>query len=127
MQKALLTKREKSMASIRSIMSRAVRNAYRNGKDDETFPPLVLFDCKGRPVGRLKKGDAVIYYNIRGEREVELTQSLTDAGFDKFPVENDLTLHFATMIEYEKDLNVQRCLSAGGRDQRHPERNHCKA
>jgi 2,3-bisphosphoglycerate-independent phosphoglycerate mutase len=87
-------------------MSRAVKNAYRNGEDDETFPPLVLFNRKGLPAGRLKKGDAIIYYNIRGEREGELTQSLTDVGFDKFPVANDLTLHFATMIEYQKDLSV---------------------
>jgi 2,3-bisphosphoglycerate-independent phosphoglycerate mutase len=94
------------VTSTNSIISRAVRNAYGNGEDDETFPPLVLFDRKNRPVGRLKKGDAVIYYNIRGEREVELTQSLTDAGFEKFPVENDLVLHFATMIEYQKDLRV---------------------
>jgi 2,3-bisphosphoglycerate-independent phosphoglycerate mutase len=95
------------VASNRSVMSRAVRNAYTNGEDDETFPPLVLFDHKSRPVGRLKNGDAVIYYNIRGEREVELTLSLTDPGFDKFPVDNDLTLHFATMIEYQKDMNVR--------------------
>jgi 2,3-bisphosphoglycerate-independent phosphoglycerate mutase len=87
-------------------MSRAVKNAYRNGEDDETFPPLVLFNRKGLPAVRLKKGDAIIYYNIRGEREGELTQSLTDVGFDKFPVANDLTLHFATMIEYQKDLSV---------------------
>jgi len=106
MKKPLFTKREKSTARIRSIMSCAVRNAYGNGADDETFPPLVLFDRKGLPAGRLKKEDAVIYYNIRGEREVELTQSLTDAGFDKFPVENDLVLHFATMIEYQKGLSV---------------------
>ncbi len=106
MQKSLLTKREKSVASITSIMSRAVRNAYGNGKDDETLPPLVLFDSNAQPMGRLKKGDAVIYYNIRGEREVELTQSLTGAGFDKFPVENDLPLSFVTMIEYQKDLRV---------------------
>ncbi|MGC9976277.1 MAG: alkaline phosphatase family protein [Syntrophales bacterium] len=94
------------MSTIGRIMSRAVRNAYRDGKEDETLPPLVLFDRKGRPVGRLKNGDAVIYYNIRGEREVELTRSLTDADFDKFPAENDLTLHFATMIEYQKGLRV---------------------
>ena len=105
MQKSF-TKKEMSMPSISSIMSRAVRKEYRNGKEDETFPPLILFDRQARPVGRLRKGDAVIYYNIRGEREVELTRSLVDAGFDKFPVEDDLTLHFATMIEYQKGLKV---------------------
>ncbi|MGZ3634574.1 MAG: alkaline phosphatase family protein [Syntrophales bacterium] len=87
-------------------MSCAVRAAYRNGKDDETLPPLVLFDNNGQPLGRLKKGDAIIYYNIRGEREVELTQSLTDAGFREFPVSNNLPLSFATMVEYKKDLRV---------------------
>src|SRR5271157_665278 len=91
---------------MRHIMSCAVRDAYRNGKDDETLPPIVLFDNDGQPMGRLKKGDAIIYYNIRGEREVELTQSLTDAGFDEFPVATDLPLSFATMIEYKKDLRV---------------------
>jgi len=105
MQKSF-TEKDIYMPSISSIMSRAVSQEYRNGQEDETFPPLVLFDRQGRPAGRLKKGDAVIYYNIRGEREVELTRSLVDAGFDKFPVEDDLTLHFATMIEYQKGLKV---------------------
>ncbi len=94
------------MPGVRYVMSRAVRNAYQAGKEDETLPPLVLFNRAGQPAGRLKKGDAVIFYNVRGEREVELTKSLMDAGFDKFPVEKNLTLHFATMIEYYKELNA---------------------
>jgi 2,3-bisphosphoglycerate-independent phosphoglycerate mutase len=87
-------------------MSRAVRDAYREGKEDETLSPLVLVDHNGNSTGRFKTGDSVIFYNIRGEREVELTKSLTDRSFDKFPVERDLNLHFATMIEYQKGLNV---------------------
>ena len=95
------------MPDARFVMSHAVRNAYREGKDDETLPPLVVFNREGQPVGRMKKGDAVIFYNVRGEREVELTRSLIDAGFDKFFVEKDLTLHFATMIEYHRKLNIR--------------------
>jgi len=87
-------------------MSRAVRDAYREGKEDETLPPLVLLNQTGQPVGRLKKGDAVIFYNLRGEREVELTKSLTDVHFNEFPIEKNLTLHFTTMIEYHEKLNV---------------------
>ena len=94
------------MPGARFAMSRAVRNAYREGKNDETLPPLVLFNHDDQPGGRLKKGDAAIFYNIRGEREAELTKSLMDVGFDKFPVEKDLTLHFATMIEYYKEPDV---------------------
>jgi len=87
-------------------MSRAVRDAYREGKEDETLPPLVLLNQGGQPIGRLKNGDTVIFYNLRGEREVELTRSLTDIQFNEFSTEKNLALHFATMIEYNEKLNV---------------------
>ncbi len=87
-------------------MSRAVRDAYRRGEDDETLNPLVLTDPSGRPAGRIGKGDAVIFYNIRGEREVELSRSLTEDGFREFPTAGPLGLHYATMIEYSRELKV---------------------
>ncbi|MBN2846097.1 MAG: alkaline phosphatase family protein [Deltaproteobacteria bacterium] len=86
-------------------MSRAVRDAYRTNSDDETLEPMILFDERGNAIGRIAEGDSVIFYNIRGEREIELTESLTDSSFDRFPVK-DLGLTFATMIEYQKGLNV---------------------
>lgn len=89
------------------IMSRAVREAYRRSEDDETMEPLVLCDADGGPVGRIRRGDGVIFYNIRGEREVELTRSLIEAGFDPFPVEKDLSLTFVTMIEYDTRLTTR--------------------
>jgi len=88
-------------------MSQAVRNAYLRNSDDETMEPLVLMDAGQRPVGRIGKNDAVIFYNIRGEREIELTRSLTERGFSAFSPVDDLSLSFATMIEYKKGLNVQ--------------------
>jgi 2,3-bisphosphoglycerate-independent phosphoglycerate mutase len=94
------------MSDIRFPMSHALRNAYSEGKEDETLPPLVLLNNIGQPIGRIKIGDAVLFYNIRGEREVELSRSLVEAGFDEFNVEKDLALHFATMSEYHKGLNA---------------------
>ena len=49
----------------------ALRMAYQNGEDDETLEPLVLVDKKEQPLGRIKDGDYVIFYNIRGEHEIE--------------------------------------------------------
>jgi 2,3-bisphosphoglycerate-independent phosphoglycerate mutase len=88
-------------------MSRAVKTAYANGMEDETIEPYVLMKGPGRPAGRIRPGDAVIFYNIRGEREIELTESLTDPAFDKFPVEPGLPSAFATMIEYRKGLHCR--------------------
>lgn len=88
-------------------LSVAVREAYRSGREDETLTPVVLCDAGGRPLGRFRKGDSVIFYNIRGEREGELTESLIRTDFPHFPVENGLDLKFATMISYGKDLDVR--------------------
>ena len=87
-------------------LARAVHRAYRSGENDETLHPLVLEDDRGVPSGRIGPGDSVIFYNIRGEREIELTQSLTEAGFSAFPVRKDLDLRFCTMIEYTRGLSV---------------------
>jgi 2,3-bisphosphoglycerate-independent phosphoglycerate mutase len=87
-------------------LSDAVRQAYREGQEDETLLPLVLVDSQSHALGRINKGDSVIFYNIRGEREIELTRSLTEDDFSEFPVEKKLSLNFTTMIEYQKGLNV---------------------
>lgn len=92
---------------LKCPLAQAVRSAYSTGVDDEKMEPFVLVDEQGVPVGRFENGDAVIFYDLRGEREVELTQSLTDPGFQIFPVKRPLELTFATLIEYEPGLNVQ--------------------
>jgi 2,3-bisphosphoglycerate-independent phosphoglycerate mutase len=92
-------------------MAQAVREAYRAGEEDETLEPRVLVDPRGRPIGRLRDGDYVIFYNLRGEREVELCQSLLDKDFSHFPVERNLHLNMATMIPYHQKLNARVAFS----------------
>ena len=88
-------------------MSQAVANAYARDEEDETLLPLVLVNDQKKPIGRIHPGDSVIFYNIRGEREIELTRSFTEKTFREFPVNQDLAVNFATMIEYQKGLNVE--------------------
>jgi 2,3-bisphosphoglycerate-independent phosphoglycerate mutase len=87
-------------------MAEAVRAAYRAGEEDETLEPLVRVDGHGRPVGPIRDGDYVIFYDIRGEREVELTSAFVDPGFSAFP-RRPMTVRFATMIEYHPELDVR--------------------
>ncbi|MGC8838723.1 MAG: alkaline phosphatase family protein [Anaerolineae bacterium] len=86
-------------------MARAVREAYVRGEDDETLEPLVLVDRAGRPIGRVQEGDYVIFYDLRGEREIELTQAFTAPTFDRFP--RPIRARFATLVEYDPDLDVR--------------------
>lgn len=93
-------------------MAEAVRAAYQAGEnDDETLEPRVLVGRDGQPIGRFRDGDYVIFYNLRGEREVELCQSLLDKDFTHFLVERNLRLNMVTMIPYHKSLNVKIAFS----------------
>jgi len=87
-------------------MAEAVRAAYRAGEEDEALEPLARVDEQGRPVGSIRDGDYVIFYDIRGEREVELTSAFVDPGFSAFP-RRPMTVRFATMIEYHPELDVR--------------------
>ena len=73
-----------SEKKARRPMAEAVLNAYRNGQEDEAMNPIVLDDENGRPVGRINAGDYVIFYDIRGEREIQLSECLTDPNFAHF-------------------------------------------
>jgi 2,3-bisphosphoglycerate-independent phosphoglycerate mutase len=92
---------------FKTPMAIAVREAYGRGEEDEALDPLVLVDGSGVPIGRMGRGDYVIFYDIRGEREIELTESLVDDNLDEFPTVKGLGLKFVTMIEYDKKLDVE--------------------
>lgn len=87
-------------------LAEALRAAYRASEDDETMEPLVLVDAAGRPIGRVRDGDYVVFYDIRGEREIELTEAFVAEEFPHFPRE-PMKTNWVTMIEYHPDLDVR--------------------
>ncbi len=95
-------------------MAEAVRAAYAAGQEDEALEPLVRVDAEGRPVGCIQDGDYVIFYDVRGEREIELTSAFVDADFPHFD-RPAMTVPFATMIEYHPDLDVHVAFPPLGR------------
>ncbi len=95
-------------------MSAAVRSAYTKGEEDETLGPLVLTDSGAKPLGRIQKGDSVIFYNIRGEREIELTESLTKKGFKAFAVRRGAGSGFYNHDPIPPGVGRERGLCAGG-------------
>lgn len=90
-----------------SALVKAIREAYQLGQEDEELEPIVAVDTARKPIGRIERGDSVIFYDIRGEREIQITASLTKDEFDHFEVKRDLDLDFTTMIEYASSLDVR--------------------
>jgi 2,3-bisphosphoglycerate-independent phosphoglycerate mutase len=72
--------------------------------------PLVRVDGTGAngatPIGRIQDGDYVIFYDLRGEREIELTQAFVDDEFPYFE-RAPIKTRWVTMIEYDSDLDVR--------------------
>ena len=89
----------------------AIRNYYEHPlsetqKGDEFVPATTITGPDGRPLATIGNGDAVLFYNYRGDRPREITKAfvLDDfKGFDRGP---KLDLYYATMTEYEAGLPV---------------------
>lgn len=76
-------------------------------KGDEFVIPTAITGPDGKALGPVRDGDAVVFYNYRGDRPRELTKAfvLDDfKGFDRGP---KLDLYYATMTEYEAGLPVR--------------------
>ncbi|MCZ6679885.1 MAG: 2,3-bisphosphoglycerate-independent phosphoglycerate mutase [Candidatus Poribacteria bacterium] len=87
---------------------------------DEFIEPTVVTDDQGQPLPRISDGDAVIFYNFRGDRPRELCKAFCLAEFPFEGVGKDgvtrqmgfergkkLDIKFVTMTEYEQGLPVE--------------------
>jgi 2,3-bisphosphoglycerate-independent phosphoglycerate mutase len=87
-----------------------------NMSGDEFIAPSVICDDGTTPRATVREGDAILFYNYRGDRPRELTKAFV---LDPFPVVDPaagivmgfergprLKLHFCTMTAYETGLPV---------------------
>lgn len=107
---AMLTGR-KAAATAPSAEA-AVANYYakpltETQKGDEFVPATWVVDAGGRPVATIGSGDAVLFYNYRGDRPREITKAFVMDDFKGFDRGPKLDLCYATMTEYEAGLPVQ--------------------
>jgi 2,3-bisphosphoglycerate-independent phosphoglycerate mutase len=75
-------------------------------KGDEFVPATWVLGADGKPVATVASGDAVLFYNYRGDRPRELTKAFVLDAFDGFKRGAKLDLYYATMTEYEAGLPV---------------------
>lgn len=76
------------------------------GIDDQNLPAFVVVDEQGKPVGPIQDGAAVVFFNFRGDRAIELTQAFESETFDKFPRGKRPDVFFCGMMQYDGDLKL---------------------
>jgi len=62
----------------------------------------------GKPVGTVEDGDAVVYFNFRGDRALEITSAFEDDEFPYFDRVRRPKVAYAGMMEYDGDLHVPK-------------------
>lgn len=77
------------------------------GITDQYMLPFVIGE-NGQPVGPIRSGDSVIFYNFRGDRAIEISRAFEESGFDKFDRGSVPKVEYAGMMEYDGDLHIPK-------------------
>ena len=91
------------------LSARAAIETYRRETkciDQDLHEFVIVKD--GKPVGPITDGDAVIFYNFRGDRALEITAAFEKDSFDKFDRSPRPRVAYAGMMEYDGDLHVPK-------------------
>jgi 2,3-bisphosphoglycerate-independent phosphoglycerate mutase len=83
-----------------------MEDSYKKSVYDEYIKPAVVVENE-TPIGAVKDGDSIIFFNYREDRARQLTKTFVIPGFSKFPVAKFSNLFFATMTQYEEKLPVE--------------------
>src|SRR6476661_7045529 len=79
----------------------AVQAAYQRGETDEFIHPLVHVR-NGAPVGTMRDGDGVLFFNYRSDRMRQIVSALAIDGFDEFDLGPRPELSCVTMTQYDQ-------------------------
>ncbi|SME88606.1 2,3-bisphosphoglycerate-independent phosphoglycerate mutase [Pseudobacteriovorax antillogorgiicola] len=72
---------------------------------DQYLPPFVIVE-DGKPVGTIEDDDAVIFWNFRGDRAIEISRAFTEDDLDSFDRVRFPKVNYAGMMEYDGDLHI---------------------
>jgi len=82
----------------------AIEASYADGKHDEFVLPIVI-EKDGKPVATVKENDAVIFFNFRPDRAIQLSNAFTDVEWTNFDRKNHpANVKFATMTLYNPSI-----------------------
>jgi 2,3-bisphosphoglycerate-independent phosphoglycerate mutase len=78
----------------------AIERSYHHGVTDEFVAPAVIDGVDGR----MRDGDAVVFFNFRPDRAREITRALVDPDFHEFDRLETPSLRFVCLTEYDPTI-----------------------
>jgi 2,3-bisphosphoglycerate-independent phosphoglycerate mutase len=80
----------------------AVEASHAVGVTDEFIKPVVMVNADGSPIGPIRDGDSVIFFNFRADRARQFSRALGLADFDGFERRTHPAVHYTTMTVYDR-------------------------
>ncbi len=75
---------------------------------DQNLPGFVIVEPDGAPVGPIRDGASVIFFNFRGDRALEITRAFEEEAFTGFDRGGRPDVFYAGMMQYDGDLGLPR-------------------
>lgn len=91
-----------------------IKDSYNHGLTDEFIVPTVIVGDDGKPISQIKDNDAVIFFNLRGDRARQMTKLMTMPEMKDYKNRTQI-LHdvfMCTLADFGQDLPVQIAYSS---------------
>lgn len=85
----------------------AIRTYYEEDPDitDQYMESFVVAE-NGKPVGTIEDGDAVVLFNFRGDRAIELSRAFDEKEFKEFDRKRVPDVFYAGLMQYDGDALI---------------------
>lgn len=84
----------------------ALENSYEARITDEFMEPTVIVDKQGQPIGKIKDGDSVIFFNFRADRARQISHAFVDQHLDRFKRKVLPATYYVCMTQYDAHLQA---------------------
>ncbi|MFD1362512.1 2,3-bisphosphoglycerate-independent phosphoglycerate mutase [Lentibacillus salinarum] len=86
---------------------KVIDDSYENGIYDEFVIPSVLTDKNGEPVGKVQDEDAIIFYNFRPDRAIQISRTFANEDFRDFDrgEQRPKNLDFVMLTEFSEAID----------------------
>ena len=74
---------------------------------DQFLPAFVIAENK-QAIGKILENDAVVFFNFRGDRALEISRTFEDTDFTKFNRGPLPKIYYAGMLQYDGDLQIPK-------------------
>ncbi|MBD3255429.1 MAG: 2,3-bisphosphoglycerate-independent phosphoglycerate mutase [Candidatus Lokiarchaeota archaeon] len=86
----------------------AIHQARKMDSDisDQYIPAFVIVDDQDNPVGKMEDGDAVLFFNFRGDRAIQISRAFDEEDFSEFEKKCNPEVFYYGLLKYDDEADI---------------------